>query len=61
MDQQLTQIALRQRGHPDARKTIPAQQVQQVLGIARVRLLLADLTGPDARRVAHPQFMPALG
>jgi hypothetical protein len=61
MHQQLAQIPLLARGHPEARETIREQQVQQVLGVARVGLLLANLAGPDLRRIAHPQLVPAFG
>jgi len=58
MHQQLPQIALLRRRYPDAREPPRARQIQPMLGIARVRLLLAHLTGPNARRVPYPQLVP---
>ena len=57
MQHQLPQIALSRTRHPDGGKLIALQQLQQVLGITRVRLLLAGHQTSNARRIAHHQFL----
>ena len=53
MQHQFAQIALSRTRHPDGGKLIAFQQLEQVLGIARVRLLLAYRQLANARRIAH--------
>ena len=58
MNQQLPQIPLFPTWHPQPRKTAFHQQLQNVRRIPPVRLLLANVAGPDLRRVSNPDFAP---
>ena len=60
MQQQLAHVALLRVRHPQPRKTLLAQQLQQQLRVPPVRLLLAPRHGPDLARIPQPQLMPAL-
>ena len=59
VNQQLPQIFLLARGHPDPRKAPVEQQLQQQGRIAPVMLLLPHIAGPNLRRIAHPQLVSA--
>src|SRR5277367_2073704 len=61
MDQQLPQILLLPRGHPDPRKAIFLQQLHQQLRVPLVVLLLPRIAGPNLRRIPDPHLMPQLG
>src|SRR5579863_6539709 len=61
MLQQLPQIALRRRGHPNAREALVRQQIQQMLRVARVGLLPPHGARPNFRRIPHPQLVTELG
>jgi hypothetical protein len=56
MHQQLPHIPHLQTRHPDPRKPILAQQIQQMLRVPPVRLLLAHHRGPHPRRIPEPQL-----
>ena len=60
MDEQLPQIALAQRRHPDARKGILLirHQPKNMLRIPLVVLLLAHRPGANRGGIADPQFVP---
>ena len=62
MDEQLPQIALAQRRHPDARKGILLirHQPKNMLRIPLVVLLLAHRRGANRGSIADPQFVPQL-
>ena len=60
MQQQLAQIPHLGRRHPDARKSSLLQQDSNVLRVPPIRLLLPHATGPDLRRIAHPQLVAQL-
>jgi hypothetical protein len=57
MPQHLPKIPLRWRRYPDPRKTVREQQVKNMKGIARVRLLLPHHGSTDLRGVSDPQFV----
>src|SRR5271166_5317059 len=57
--QQLPHIALRLRRHPDPRKPSLQHQLEDQFRVPPVRLLRPLHGRPDARRIAHPQLMPA--
>jgi hypothetical protein len=42
------------RRHPDIRKTIQQQQIQNHFRIASIMLLFAGLSGTNLGRVTHP-------
>jgi len=54
MPKQLPQIPILGTGHPDARKGIFQQQLQQKSSIVAIGLLLADSFPLDLRRIANP-------
>src|SRR5438309_2071180 len=58
MPDQLPNITFRRGGHPNPRKTILHQQVEDVQSIPVVCLLFAHHRRADLRRIANPQFMP---
>src|SRR5207302_8465931 len=60
MPDQLSNITVGSRRHPDPRKTILDQQVENVQSIPGVRLLFAHHRRADLRRTAKPKFMPIL-
>jgi hypothetical protein len=53
---QLPQITILWSRHPDSRKAIFQQQLQQESGILAVGLLLPDSLGLNHRRISNPQF-----
>ena len=57
MHQQLPHVPLLQTRHPDPRKPILPQQIQQMLRVPPVRLLLAYHLGPDFGRIPQPQLV----
>jgi hypothetical protein len=62
MQHQLPQIPLLRSRHPNPQPLEPPlhQQSQQMLGVARIRLLLPGLRRPNRRRIADPQLHPQL-
>lgn len=44
---------------PSAREAVRAQQLQQMTGVSRVRLLLAHHRRANRCGIAHPEFVPA--
>src|SRR5947209_20415185 len=58
MPDQLPNITFRRGGHPNPRKTILHQQVEDVQSIPVVCLLFAHHRRADLRRITNPQFMP---
>src|SRR5947199_760948 len=58
MPDQLPNITFRRGGHPNPRKTILHQQVEDVQSIPVVCLLFAHHRRADLRRIANPKFMP---
>jgi hypothetical protein len=58
MPDQLSNITFRSGEHPDPRKTILDQQVEDVQSITAIRLLFAHHRRADFRRIAKPKFMP---
>src|SRR5437763_15978951 len=58
MPDQLLNITFRRGGHPNPRKTILHQQVEDVQSIPVVCLLFAHHRRADLRRITNPQFMP---
>src|ERR1700758_425321 len=58
MSDQLPYIPFGSRRHPDPRKTVLHQQVENVPGIPGIRLLFAHHRRADFRRIAKPKFMP---
>ena len=56
MPQHLPQVSLRRRRHPDPGKTVREQQVENMQGIARVRLLLPHHGCTDLR-FSDPEFV----
>src|SRR5205809_5903961 len=58
MPDQLPNITFRRGGHPNPRKTILHQQIEDVQSIPVVCLLFAHHRRADLRRIANPQFMP---
>ena len=59
MQEQLPKVSLERCGHPDAREAVRAQQLQQMTGVSRVRLLLAHHRRANRCGIAHPEFVPA--
>jgi len=59
--EQLPQVAVLPARHPDLRKTIFEQQLQNQLRILAIRLLLAYSLRADLRRVSDPQLKLQLG
>src|ERR1035438_9955481 len=57
MNQQLAQVALFSRRHPQARKPVLHQQPQNMSRIAPVGLLPANIAGPYLRRIPHPHLV----
>ncbi len=57
MNQQLTQIPLLGRRHPQSREAVLHQQLQNVARIAPVGLLPAHIAGPNLRRIPDPHLM----
>jgi hypothetical protein len=53
----LSKVSLAGRGHPDSRKPVREQQIQDVLGITRIHLLLAHHRCTNGRGVSDPQFV----
>jgi hypothetical protein len=60
MHQQLPHVPLFQTRHPDPRKPIFDQQMQEQLRVPPVRLLFAHFTGTDFAGIAQPQLLPQL-
>src|SRR2546428_454569 len=58
MHQQLPHIPHLQARHPDPRKPIRTQQIQQMFRVPPVRLLLPPPRTPPPRRTPHPQPNP---
>src|SRR5271154_1518080 len=58
VNQQLAQIPLLGRRHPQLRKATLHQQLQNVSCIAPVGLLTAHIAGPDLGRIPDPYLMP---
>ena len=61
MNQQLPLIPLLLQGHPDPRKIILYQQIQNVHRIPPIRPLLPHLLSSNPGGVADPHFLPHLG
>jgi len=61
MQQQLPQIAHLRRRHPDPRKPPLLQQNANMLRVPSICLLPPHATGPDLRRIPHPQLVAQLG
>ncbi len=56
MHQQLPHVPHLQTRHPDPRKPVLPQQLQQMLRVPPVGLLLAHYRGPDLGGIAEPQL-----
>src|SRR6202163_1024509 len=57
MPEQLPQVSLGRRGHPDFRKAFREQQIENEPGIAFIGFLFAHFTGANLRGVSNPKFV----
>src|SRR5260370_15982316 len=57
MPKQLPEVAFGRCGHPDPRKALGEQEIQNEPGVALIGLLSAQLTGANLCGVSDPQFM----
>src|SRR6202453_2872587 len=60
MGEQLTHIALPHIRHPQARKPLLHQQLQNVASVSLVGLLLANVAGPNLGCISDPQLVAQL-